>query len=119
MLKEVESNYRNNRIQENQKLIDLCEASGYLRHALTIMWQNVRESIFHYLEENKIGFKSTKEGILKFLNQDFEDNLKSNVLTIYTVGTMAEWDNTFKVTKKIYKETKKDYKYLIYSINIS
>lgn len=110
--------YRKKRISENNSLIQLLETENYWRHVLILIWQNSREIIFNYLEKEDIEFNSTKEGILKFLHEDFTNEEKSNLLTLYTLGVIAEWDVDFKVNKSTLEKSKKIYKQLMSSLKI-
>ena len=73
---------------------------SFYNEAATLIWSSIREVIFQSLFERKIEYNSTREAIKIFLNiYKDETSLTSDLLTVERVATLAEWDETFQLSR--------------------
>ena len=73
---------------------------GYNRQVIILLWQVARDHIFTWLERNGVDYSSTSNALTKIITSGKTINDTADILILYTLGTMAEWDETFVPTKE-------------------
>ena len=117
----MSKNLLNNNIEERtEKRLSISEMLlnyGYFNEAVIFSWMALRETLFLSLEKLKIPYQSTTEAIFRFIeNQIYEAHIK-NIIFLYHLGIMAEWDRNLKIDEKdafdIYEKSKQICEHII------
>ena len=97
----MESNFKYHQIfsisDETILAADKLIASKLYRQATVLLWQAVRESIFGWLEMKQIDFASTREALVLSISHDELVDISDQIIFIYIIGTMAEWNESFQI----------------------
>ena len=70
----------------------------YYLQATMLYWNSIRGYIFNWLELNKISFTSTREAIISIISNDNFTQYKQDIMFVYSIATMAEWDEYFNIS---------------------
>ena len=99
--------YKHIKAEESWKAANFMIEGKYYRQAAVLFWVSIRDYIFEWLELKSIAFSSTREAIVAILsNEDFSVHGK-DIMFIYSIATMAEWDEYFNLSIKELNELKK------------
>lgn len=73
--------------------------ADHFRQAVVSFWISVRHRIFGWLEKRELTYEDTQSALRSAMaNIDVVD-MRSAVVFLYTIGLMAEWDETFSITE--------------------
>jgi hypothetical protein len=72
------------------------------RYAVVLYWHGVRSRLFNNLFSNQVPFTSSEDAIRKvLLLPETSSQTGVELIELYTLATMAEWDGNFVANKKI------------------
>lgn len=73
--------------------------SSYYRQAAMLFWFSIRDCIFEYLEMKNTEYDSTRKALLAVISEPGLSTISSEIMFVYSIGTMTEWDENFFITK--------------------
>jgi len=78
----------------------LClKENKFYRQSTILLWQTIKDLLFAWLEKNKYEYSSTREAIVIALSSKDLNDYNSDIMLIYLVSTMSEWDESFQINK--------------------
>lgn len=80
--------------------IDILREKQLFDTAFHIEWVSLREKIFDHLYYLGVEYQSSEEAIAKLFQLTKNKLLNENILIIYTVATLLEWDSNFLIDQK-------------------
>jgi len=85
--------------QEKLEAIDTLKKHQHYNVATTVMWSYIREIIFELLLRKEIKFNSTEQAIIGIFKIIDKHDVKQAIYFLYTISTMADWDESFVINK--------------------
>ena len=84
--------------EESLSAADYMLEGKFYRQATMLYWNSIRDFIFNWLEVNNISFSSTREAVISIISNDSFSLYKQDIMFVYSIATMAEWDEYFNIS---------------------
>ncbi|WP_181017397.1 hypothetical protein [Methylobacterium sp. V23] len=82
------------------KAAHALEDAGLREQSAALHWTALRTFLFSQLAVRGIKYSSTSNAILLLFSTLSTEAMRSDLMSSYLIGTMAEWDESFSVSKE-------------------
>ena len=93
------TNTKLDRINQKIESAECLIKQEFYLDAVSLYWQASRDSVFFWLMKQGINFSSTNDA-LRHAILNVDDELREKIIQSEIIGTLAEWDEFFSISKE-------------------